>query len=121
MTARNWQDDLKKAGLPWDRCKGVDTFCPVGPFIAKDSLQLPATIWCTVDGKPRQRGSTANMIWNVPQLVAEISQLFTLEEGDLILTGTPEGVGPVLPGQKIAVGIEGHGQCEWNIQAANKQ
>jgi acylpyruvate hydrolase len=119
MTARNWQDQLKKAGLPWDRAKGPDTFCPVGSFIARDALALPATVWCTVDGAERQRGSTSNMIWSVPELIEDISNIFTLEPGDLILTGTPEGVGPVLPGQTIVAGIEGHGQYEWKIVAAS--
>ncbi len=116
--------------------KGPDTFCPVGNRLDVDKVKLPATIWVTVDGKERQRSSTSNMIWNVDELIAECSTLFTLEpvnqskkratclsflkiglKGDLILTGTPEGVGPILPGQKIRAGIEGVCEHEWNVVA----
>lgn len=121
MTARNWQNDAKKAGLPWARAKGPDTFCPVGEFISAERFPRgPVTLWLTVDGKEKQRGSTADMIWNVDQLIEEVSSLFTLEPGDLILTGTPEGVGPVLPGQTIAAGIEGVCSYSWKAVAASK-
>jgi acylpyruvate hydrolase len=118
MTARNWQNDAKKNGTPWLRAKGPDTFCPVSETIG--SVKLPATMWLEVDGKQRQRGSTADMIWDIPELIAECSSLFTLNAGDLILTGTPEGVGPVLAGQVIRAGIEGVVTTEWHVVAQSK-
>ncbi len=120
MTARNWQNDAKKNGTPWLRAKGCDTFCPLGPKLRVEEVKVPATLWLTVDGKEKQRGSTADMIWNVAELIAECSSLFTLNEGDLILSGTPEGVGPVLPGQIIRAGIEGVCETEWHVIAESK-
>ena len=121
MTARNWQNDAKKGGLPWLRAKGPDTFCPVGPRLSAAQLgSLPVTLWLTVDGKERQRSSTADMIWGIDELIAECSTLFTLKEGDLILTGTPEGVGPVLPGQTIRAGIQGVCEYQWKVIAESK-
>ena len=118
MTARNWQTELQKAGHPWARAKGCDTFCAVGDFIPKGDLSLPAGLWLSVDGEMRQKGTTADMIYPVEQLVAECSNAFTLEEGDLILSGTPSGVGAVRAGQKIRAGIDGHGEYEWNVANA---
>ncbi len=115
MTARNWQSDAKKQGLPWTRAKGPDTFCPVGEFLPRDSIQGPVTLYLSVDGEERQRGSTANMIWPVEELIVELSSLFTLQEGDLILSGTPEGVGPVTGGQTIRCGIEGICDYSWKV------
>lgn len=108
MTARSIQNEAKKKGHPWSVAKGYDTFCPVGGFIEKERLSLEDTrLWLKVDGELKQNGSTSDMVYPVPYLVSFISQIFTLEEGDVILTGTPEGVGPVLPGQTITAGIEG--------------
>lgn len=121
MTARNWQNDAKRDGLPWLRAKGLDTFCPVGPFIARDALPLPATLTLSVDGQLRQRGSTADMLWPVDALLADISALLTLQAGDLILTGTPAGVGPVRPGQTMRAAIVGAGpELSWRVVAAAK-
>ena len=108
MTARNIQSDAKKKGHPWSVAKGYDTFCPIGGFLDRDSLSVgDSWLWLKVDGELKQRGSTSNMVFSVPYLISFISRIFTLEEGDVILTGTPEGVGPVLPGQTITAGIEG--------------
>ena len=108
MTARGIQSDAKKKGHPWSVAKGYDTFCPVSAFIEAQKIDLSDTkLWLKVDGTLRQNGSTKNMIFSVPYLISYISKIFRLEVGDVILTGTPEGVGPVKPGQTISAGIEG--------------
>lgn len=109
MTARGLQNEAKNKGLPWSVAKGYDTFCPVSRFIAKEELPHPeaTTLWLKVDDELRQNGSTKDMIFSIPFLVSHISSIMTLEEGDLILTGTPSGVGPVKPGQRLTAGIEG--------------
>jgi len=108
VTAR----DLQKSDGQWARAKGYDTFCPLGPWITThQGLDEVAdlTIRTTVDGEPRQDGTTSDMIFKIPQLVAYISSYTTLLPGDVILTGTPSGVGPLLPGQQVSIEIEGIG------------
>ncbi len=107
MTARDFQDEAKKKGQPWTLAKGFDTSCPVSSFIPKENIVDPHSIelWCSVNGTTRQRGSTKDMIFNVPTLLSYISTYFTLEAGDVILTGTPSGVGPVKVGDVIEGGI----------------
>ncbi len=94
----------------WTRAKGFDTFCPVGPLVS-DELDLEAglTIETRVNGELRQHGSTLDFIFAVPQLLAHITAAFTLEPGDLVLTGTPAGVGPLQPGDRVEIGIPGLG------------
>jgi 2-keto-4-pentenoate hydratase/2-oxohepta-3-ene-1,7-dioic acid hydratase in catechol pathway len=108
VTAR----DLQKTDGQWARAKGYDTFCPLGPWITThQGLEEVAAlaIRTTVDGEPRQDGNTSDMIFKIPDLVAYISSYTTLLPGDVILTGTPAGVGPVLPGQEVSIEIEGIG------------
>ena len=108
MTARDLQSQAKKKGHPWSVAKGCDTFCPIGCFIPPSKLDhTDCSLWLRVDGELRQSGSTRDMVFSVPYLISFISGIFTLEPGDLVLTGTPEGVGPVRPGQTIVAGIEG--------------
>ena len=108
MTARDLQGIAKKKGHPWSVAKGFDTFCPVSKFIDKNNIDvLDTKLWLKVDGELKQNGSTQNMIFTVPYLISYISRIFALEAGDVILTGTPEGVGPVKPGQTITAGIDG--------------
>ena len=108
MTARDIQGEAKKKGHPWSVAKGYDTFCPISGLIDIECLSLDdARLWLKVDGELKQQGSTKDMVFSVPYLISYISRIFTLEEGDVILTGTPEGVGPVLPGQTITAGIDG--------------
>ena len=102
VTAR----DLQKKDGQWSRAKGFDTFCPIGPWIETDVDPSDLSITCTVDGQVRQNGRTSQMMFDVPALVAYVSRAFTLEPGDVILTGTPEGVGPLAPGNKVTVAIE---------------
>ncbi|RXK40971.1 acylpyruvate hydrolase [Tremella mesenterica] len=101
MTARNIQDVVKAKGLPWSTAKGFDTFTPIGPFIPKSSIPDPTRVGLhfSLDGQVKQSGLTNGMIFPIPQLIAFVSSIMRLEEGDLLLTGTPPGVGPLNPGQ----------------------
>ena len=101
VTAR----DLQKKDGQWTRAKGFDTFCPVGPFVETEFDPKSARIVCRVNGQVRQDGTTAQMIFDVPALVAYASAAMTLEPGDLLVTGTPEGVGPLAPGDRLEVEI----------------
>ncbi len=108
VTAR----DLQRRGAGWTRSKGWDSFCPLGPAIATDIDPADVGIRCLVDGEVRQDGTTADLIFDVPTLVSYISQIMTLLPADVILTGTPAGVGPILPGQTVRVEVEGVGVLE---------
>ncbi|KAJ2775199.1 hypothetical protein IWQ56_000196 [Coemansia nantahalensis] len=112
LTARNLQDEAKQKGLPWSVAKGYDTFTPIGPFIPRSRLPDPhdARLWLEVAGQIRQDGSTSAMIFQIPQLIEHISRIMTLEEGDLVLTGTPKGVGPIQPGEHVTAGLEYRGE-----------
>jgi 2-keto-4-pentenoate hydratase/2-oxohepta-3-ene-1,7-dioic acid hydratase in catechol pathway len=108
VTAR----DLQRTDGQWARAKGYDTFCPLGPWITTHQpLEEVAAlaIRTTVDGELRQDGNTKDMIFTVPELVAYISSFTTLLPGDVILTGTPPGVGAVVPEQVVSIDIEGIG------------
>ena len=108
VTAR----DLQRSDGQWARAKGYDTFCPLGPWITTHQRLEEAAalaIRTTLDGELRQDGNTKDMILTIPELVAYISSYTTLLPGDVILTGTPSGVGPMLPGQEVSVEIEGIG------------
>ncbi|KAM3707775.1 hypothetical protein ACJW30_02G049600 [Castanea mollissima] len=107
MTAREIQASAKSAGLPWTVAKGQDTFTPIGSVLPKELVPDPDNLelWLKVDGEMRQKGSTKDMIFKIPFLISHISSIMTLLEGDVILTGTPPGVGPVKAGQKITAGI----------------
>ena len=106
--------DMQKGDGQWTRAKGFDSFCPLGPWIETDLGALgldPADleIGCTVDGEPRQKGRTSQLLFGIPRLISHISQVMTLLPGDVILTGTPSGVGPIRPGQRVECTIEGLG------------
>jgi len=120
MTSRIWQDAAKKKSLPWTLSKGFDTWCPVSAVIPANRVSDPhnLTLWLKVDGAVRQRGNTGNMIFRIPFLVSYLSHFFTLLPGDVILTGTPEGVGPVGLGQTLEAGIDGLVTCRWTTAAA---
>jgi 2-keto-4-pentenoate hydratase/2-oxohepta-3-ene-1,7-dioic acid hydratase in catechol pathway len=105
VTAR----DLQKVDGQWGRAKGFDTFCPVGPRVAEDVDWDNLTVIGRVNGTERQRGSVKDMIFPIPVLIEYISGIMTLEPGDLILTGTPEGVGKLAPGDVVEVEIPGVG------------
>jgi 2-keto-4-pentenoate hydratase/2-oxohepta-3-ene-1,7-dioic acid hydratase in catechol pathway len=106
MTARDVQARAKEKGLPWSVAKGFDTFAPLGPAAPASALDpSDTTVRLTVGGEERQRGETRDMLFTVPFLVSYLSGLFTLYPGDLIFTGTPEGVGPVARGDELVVTV----------------
>jgi 2-keto-4-pentenoate hydratase/2-oxohepta-3-ene-1,7-dioic acid hydratase in catechol pathway len=113
VTAR----DLQKKEGQWTRAKGWDTFCPAGPFIS-DEVDPAAglTLETRVNGELRQHGSTADFIFSIPELLAYITAAITLEPGDLVLTGTPAGVGPLAPGDRVDVSIVGLGVLSNTLQ-----
>jgi 2-keto-4-pentenoate hydratase/2-oxohepta-3-ene-1,7-dioic acid hydratase in catechol pathway len=115
--------DMQKSDGQWTRAKGFDSFCPIGPWIETDLGALgldPAdlAVSCTVDGETRQQGRTSQLIFDVPTLISYISQVMTLLPGDVVLTGTPSGVGPIRPGQRVEVTIEGLGTLDNTVAAA---
>jgi 2-keto-4-pentenoate hydratase/2-oxohepta-3-ene-1,7-dioic acid hydratase in catechol pathway len=105
VTAR----DLQFRDGQWTRGKGFDTFCPFGPWIETEFDPSDALVTCHVNGEMRQMASTRDMVFSVRQLIAFASSVMTLEPGDLLLTGTPAGVGLLLPGDVVEVTIEGLG------------
>lgn len=106
VTAR----DLQRADSQWTRGKGFDTFCPIGPWIETDYDPSDSMITCHVNGDVRQMASTRDMVFSVKQLIAFASSFMTLSPGDIILTGTPAGVSPLLAGDFVEVGVEGIGK-----------
>lgn len=105
VTAR----DLQNAGVGYTRCKGFDTFAPVGPCIARGLDASALAIEGLVNGERRQASNTRELIFTVPELVAFVSSIMTLLPGDIISTGTPSGIGPLVPGDTVTVTIEGIG------------
>ena len=107
VTAR----DLQRAEPQWARAKGFDTFCPIGPWIETDAGTLGRDLEVTtsVNGEVRQQGRTSQMVHDVASLVAHVTEAMTLLPGDVILTGTPAGVGPLAVGDEVSVTIEGIG------------
>lgn len=112
MTARNVQNEAKKKGLPWDIAKGFDTFLPISNIIQKSAIPDPhnVEIYLTVNGKVQQQDSTELMLFRIPRILSDISKVMTLEEGDIVITGTPKGVGPVVPGDVMRAGIRVNGK-----------
>jgi len=99
VTAR----DLQKKDRQWWRAKGMDTFCPVGPVVVTDLSPQKLSISARVNGELRQQGTTADMIFPIGRVLSHISQVMTLAPGDLVATGTPEGVGPLVAGDELAI------------------
>ena len=112
MTRRDLQNDMKKQGRPWCIGKGFDDSAPIGPITpaaqAGDMAHMAqAAIWLQVNGQDRQRSRLDQLIWSVAETIAHLSNAWALQPGDLIYTGTPEGVGPVLAGDVLEAGIDG--------------
>ncbi|GAB76613.1 2-keto-4-pentenoate hydratase/2-oxohepta-3-ene-1,7-dioic acid hydratase (catechol pathway) [Austwickia chelonae] len=105
VTAR----DIQRSDDQWSRAKGADTFCPLGPWIETELDPTDVEVRTRLDGRTVQEASTSLMVYPVAELVSYVSRIFTLLPGDVILTGTPVGVGPVEPGQRVEVEIEGIG------------
>jgi len=109
LTLRDVQSDLKKKGLPWEIAKGFDTACPLSAFVEATDVSDPQKlqIRLTVNGEVRQDGNTSMMIHRIPAIVSHMSGCFTLEPGDVILTGTPAGVGRIVSGDRLTAEIPG--------------
>lgn len=118
LTLRDVQAEQKKKGLPWEIAKGFDTACPLSAFVPAASVTGPQDLRITlsVNGAPRQDGSTALMIYRMPELISYISSIFTLEPGDLILTGTPAGVGPIKSGDRVVAEISQVGRLSVTVR-----
>jgi len=104
FTARDLQEEAKKSGLPWTSAKGRPGFAAVGNFVP---LFLPCELTLSVDGAARQRGTTADMIFSVEQIIEHLDRTYGLAEGDLIFTGTPAGVAPIAAGARVAASLNG--------------
>ena len=111
MTRRDLQFAMRDKGRPWEIGKAFDESAPIGPLRTVADFGHPSTqaIWVQVDGADRQRSDVSQLIWSVPEVIANLSTYFTLKPGDLIYTGTPEGVGKVERGQTMQGGIDGLG------------
>ena len=112
VTAR----DIQRAEGKFTRAKGFDSFCPVGPHIVTGVDPLDLEVRCTVNGEERQRGRTSDMVFDPYALVLFINSVMTLEPGDLIATGTPAGVGPLVDGDSVTVSIEEVGELTSRVQ-----
>lgn len=116
ITAR----DLQKKDGQWTRAKGMDTFCPLGPVVVTELAWDALGVRCRVNGALRQDGSTRDMVFSLPQLLAFASRAMTLEPGDLLLTGTPAGVGPLVAGDELVIEIDGIGSLRARVGAARE-
>ncbi len=118
MTMRDKQSEAKKAGNPWAVAKGFDTSAALSPFIDASNISYPQDleINLTVNGTMRQHSNTKNMIYTIDVLIAFLSSVFTLEEGDIIYTGTPKGVAQVFAGDVLEAEIPGVGKIQHTVQ-----
>lgn len=113
VTARDVQEKAKKLGITWDQAKGFDTFLPLGAWTPHDGRDLQALeLRLTVNGTLRQHGFTRDMSWPVADLLARASEWTTLEPGDVLLTGTPDGVGPIVAGDRVSCELVGVARLE---------
>lgn len=108
----------REQGLSWAMSKSFDTACAVGDFIPKEKIPDPddVTIWLKLNGELRQKGHISDMTWSPPKLISIISQYLTLEQGDMILTGTPGGMGVVESGDVVTAGIEGVDEISFEVE-----
>jgi len=111
MTRRDLQAEAKKMGRPWDMAKGFDQSAPTGEIRAAEEIGHPTqgAVWLRINGEPRQEGDLDQQIWKVPETISHLSTLVELRPGDLIMTGTPKGVGRVEPGDRLEGHIDGVG------------
>ncbi len=114
VSARNYQ----RSDGQWARAKGFDTFAPLGPWVATGLAPDDLAVRCRVNGQTRQQARTAQLIHSVPILVSFISRIMTLEPGDVIATGTPAGVAPIVPGDLVEIEVEGVGVLANRVEAA---
>jgi len=111
MTRRDLQMKMREAGRPWELGKAFDQSAPIGPLHPAQSVKdiEKAGIWLQVNGADKQRSDIGKLIWSIAETIAYLSKYFRLEAGDLIYTGTPEGVGPVVRGDRMVGGVDGLG------------
>jgi 2-keto-4-pentenoate hydratase/2-oxohepta-3-ene-1,7-dioic acid hydratase in catechol pathway len=117
LTLREVQNALKKSGQPWEKAKAFDGACPVSRFIDKEKFQSQQFLLeSKINGARVQLADTRLMLWSITELIIEMSKHFTLEAGDIILTGTPEGVGPLRSGDKLSFSLSEIGQAESSLE-----
>jgi 2-keto-4-pentenoate hydratase/2-oxohepta-3-ene-1,7-dioic acid hydratase in catechol pathway len=114
VTAR----DKQKSDLQWVRGKSADGFCPIGPWLETDLNPSELSVQTRINGELKQDGNTRDLIFDIPTILSYISQFMTLEAGDVVLTGTPEGVGPLQVGDTVEVTVEGIGTLTNTVEAA---
>jgi fumarylpyruvate hydrolase len=119
LTRRDMQSQARSRGQPWDMAKGFDASAQIARIQPVGRFGHPSTnaIWLKVNGEERQRSTLDQMIWSVPEIISGLSALVALQAGDLIYTGTPEGVGALVPGDVVTAGIEGLDELEFRITA----
>ena len=117
MTRRDLQGEAKKLGRPWEVGKSFEASAPCGPLVPASRIGHPdrGAVWLDVNGTRRQTGDLSQLIWTVPETIAYLSGLFTLAAGDLVMTGTPAGVGAVRRGDVMKGGVEGVGEIEVRV------
>ncbi len=117
LTRRDLQHALRDKGLPWDMSKAFDASAQIGAITPAERFGTPGSqsIWLQVNGQQRQRSQLSQMIWSVPEIIAMLSSYMALQPGDLIYTGTPDGVGPLQRGDQVRAGIDGLDELEFRI------
>lgn len=117
LTRRDRQAEAKAKGRPWDVAKAFDNSAPISNIapVAETGHPSSGRIWLSVDGVLKQDGDLSAMIWSVPEIIAALSRSFELKPGDLVFTGTPEGVGPIARGQRVEAGVDGVGELDFRI------
>ena len=117
ITRRDLQQQMKQQGRPWEAGKSFDRSAPISEIVPVASCGNPQSgrIWLTVNGEVRQDGDLSQLIWSVPEIIATLSASFELAGGDLIFTGTPAGVGPIGPGDRLVGGVQSVGEIEINV------
>lgn len=117
FTARDLQEECKKKGLPWEKAKAFDNSAPIGEFIKKEKLELNnISFSLSINGQVKQKGSSADLIFSFDKIIAYVSRFVSLRVGDLIYTGTPEGVGPVKIGDELSGEMNGAKQMLLKIK-----
>jgi fumarylpyruvate hydrolase len=119
FTRRDLQQEAQKTGRPWDAGKSFDASAPISALHAAADIGHPRSgrIWLEVNGVTKQDSDISKLIWSVPEVIAHLSRLFTLQPGDLIYTGTPAGVGPVVAGDRVTGGVDGVDTILINVEA----
>jgi len=115
LTRRDLQNAAKAKGAPWEAAKAFDQSAPMGPLRRAEGGQPEGRIWLSVNGTVRQDALVSDMIWNVAEIISQASRLWRLAPGDLIFTGTPEGVGPLVRGDKVEGGVDGVGGVSFSV------